>query len=84
MQTSLFVLLRNLIEDTPKKMQICNKYIYRAYKESEGKLIFSSRNSLFKDGTAEEVFKNTKRAVLKLSVISCKIENGHAYIRLDV
>ena len=60
-------------------------YVYDAYVAAKGKLVFSSRNSLFKDTTnPEEILNNVKSSVLKLSVISAKIEDGYCYIRLDI
>ena len=87
MTMTLATLLKNLLADNLKAFPVSMYYVYHAYMDrlnTDHKLIFSSRNGLFRDTTDPQVILDTaKKAVLKMAVISAKIENDYCYIRLD-
>lgn len=87
MTMTLCTLLKNLLSKNLKAFPMSMVYVYNAYIErldKKQKLIFSSRNGLFKDSTdPQEIIDNTNKKVLKMAVISVKLENGYAHIRVD-
>ena len=87
MTMTLATMLKNLLAKNLKAFPMSMVYVYNAYIErlnTDHKLIFSSRNNLFRDTTDPQVILNTaKSAVLKMSVISAKLEDDYLYIRLD-